>query len=111
MNNLLWPLASIGILATIILLGVLAVWRILEDRKSGFPAKDERTKRITGKAATYALYMGMYSTLALLFVNMISREFYGSYAFEEGYALIASLFVYSLSYLGLRLYFDRKGDF
>ena len=111
MSNLMWPLVTFGITAIGILVGVFVVWRMLEDRKSGFPAKDERTRRITGKAATYALYIGMYSTIVLLFVNIISREFYGSYAFEEGYALIASLLVYSLPYLGLRWYFDRKGDF
>jgi len=106
-----WPITGFGILVIIVSVGVLVVWRIIKDRRSGYPTRDERTQRITGKAATYALYIGMYCTIALLFVNIISREFYGSYAFEEGYALIASLFVYSLSYLGLRLYFDRKGDF
>ncbi|NIO36370.1 DUF2178 domain-containing protein [Candidatus Bathyarchaeota archaeon] len=111
MNSLLWPLASIGILATIILLGVLAVWRILKDRRSGFPRADERTQRITGKAATYALYIGMYSTIVLLFVNLMYEIFYDLPAFEVGYALIASLLIYILSFFGIRLYFDRKGDF
>jgi cytochrome b561 len=111
MNDLLWSLTSIGILATIILIGVLVVWRILKDRRSGFPPADERTQRITGKAATYALYIGMYSTIALLFANLIYDTLYDSPAFEVGYALLASLLVYSLSFIGLRLYFDRKGDF
>ncbi|MDH5439124.1 MAG: DUF2178 domain-containing protein [Candidatus Bathyarchaeota archaeon] len=111
MSNLLWPLASIGILATIIILGVLIVWRILKDRRSGFPRADERTQRVTGKAATYAMYIGMYSTIALVFVNLMYEILYDSPAFEVGYALLASLLVYSLSFIGLRLYFDRKGDF
>jgi len=111
MNSLPWSLASIGILGTIIILGVLIVWRILKDRRSGFPRADERTQRVTGKAATYALYIGMYSTIALVFVNLMYEIFYDSPAFEVGYALLASLFVYSLSFIGLRLYFDRKGDF
>jgi hypothetical protein len=62
-------------------------------------------------ACMHAFYIGQYFTIALLAVNIISREFYGSYAFEDGYALIASLLAYSLSLLGLRWYFNRKGDF
>ncbi len=110
MIDLLWPLASIGILAIVILIGVWVVWRILEDRKSGFPAQDERTQKITGKAATYALYIGSYFTIALLAVNIIGQEL-GLPAFEAGYALLTSLLVYNLTFIGLRWYFGRKGDF
>jgi hypothetical protein len=85
-------------------------WMLIKERRSGYPLKDERTQRITGKAATYAFYIGQYFTIALLAVNIISREFYGSYAFEEGYALIVSLLSYSISFGILRLFFNRKGD-
>jgi len=111
MTDLVWSITSVGILAIIVLIGIFVVWRIVKDKKSGFPAADERTQRITGKAASYALFIGLYSTIALLFVNLMYEIFYDSPAFEVGYALIASLLVYSLSFLGLRLYFDRKGDF
>ena len=111
MTSLVWPIMSGGIVVVIVLIGVLVLWRIVKDRRSGFPAGDERTQRVNGKAATYALFIGMYSTIALLFVNLINEVFYDLPAFEVGYALIASLLIYSLSFLGLRLYFDRKGDF
>ena len=106
-----WPIASIGILAIIILVGVFVIWKILKDRRSGFPLKDERTQRITGAAATYAFYIGSYFMIALMLANILSREFLGTYLLEEGYALIASILVNSLTFLGLRMYFDRKGDF
>jgi len=111
MTDLVWSITSVGILAIIVLIGILVVWRIVKDKKSGFPAADERTQRVTGKAATYALFIGLYSTIALVFVNLMYEIFYDSPAFEVGYALIASLLVYSLSFIGLRLYFERKGDF
>jgi uncharacterized membrane protein len=111
MTDLVWSVVSVGILAIIVLIGILVVWRIVKDRRSGFPRGDERTQRITGKASTYALLIGLYSTIALLFVNLANEIFYDSPAFEVGYALIASLLAYSLSFLGLRLYFERKGDF
>lgn len=110
MTSLVWPIMRGGIVIVIALLGVFAVWRIVKERRSGFPSQDERTRRITGKASTYALVIGQYFIIALLAVNLINEVFYDSPAFEAGYALIASLLVSSLSFLGLRLYFGRKGD-
>jgi cellobiose-specific phosphotransferase system component IIC len=110
MADLTWVIGSIAILGLIILIGIIVILKVIKERSSGYPSQDERTQKITGKAATYALYIGMYSTIAILFMNMISREFYGSYAFEEGYALIVSLLTYSVSFLGLRLFFDRRGE-
>ena len=109
--DLLWFIPVGAIAAIIVLVGVVVVWKILKERRSGYPPQDERTQRITGKAATYAFFIGQYFTIVLLAVTLINQEFYGSPAFEAGYALIASLLVYSLSFLVLRLYFDRKGDF
>ena len=110
MNDFLWPLASIGILATIVLVGILVIWRMLEDRKSGFPAQDERTKKITGKAATYAFYIGSYFMIVLMIANLLNLEFAGAPLLDAGYALVISVLVQSLTFLGLRLYFNRKGE-
>ena len=110
MNNFEWPLVSIGIMAIGILIGVFVVWRILKDRKSGFPAQDERTRRITGKAAYYAFYIGSYFMVVLMMVNLVVLEL-GLPSLDVGYALVASILVQSLTYGGLRWYFDRKGDF
>jgi hypothetical protein len=105
----LWFVPAGVIAATIVLIGVLVVWKILKDRKSGYPRQDERTQRVTGKAATHALLIGQYFTIVLLLLNIVSLELYGSPAFEVGYALVASVLVSSLSFIILRLYYDRKG--
>ncbi len=107
----MWPFVSIGITIIIVLLGILLVWKINKDRKSGLPTRDERTAKITGRAATYALYAGSYFILAILFVLIIGKEFYGLPEIDAGYPLIASLLVFNLTYLGLRWYFNRKSDF
>ena len=107
----MWPVVSLGIAAIIVLLGILLVWKMHKDRKSGFPVRDERTTKITGRAATYALYIGSYFILALLFILIIGKEFYGLPEIDAGYPLIASLLVFNLTFLGLRWYFNRKSDF
>ncbi len=111
MVDLPWPVVSVGILATIVLLGVFFIWRMSRELRSGFPLKDERTQVITGRAATYAFYIGSYFMLALMLMNLLSREFRGKYLLDAGYALLISVLVQNLTFIAVRLYFERKGDF
>jgi uncharacterized Tic20 family protein len=106
-----WPLVSIGILAIGVLVGVFVIWKILKDRRSGFPLKDERTQKITGTAATYAFYIGSYFMVALMIVNLLNLEFMGVPLLETGYALVVSILVQCLTFIGMQAYFNRKGDF
>ena len=111
MTNLPWSGVSVGILATIVLLGVYAIWKIQKELRSGFPLKDERTLRISGKAAYYAFHIGSYFMLALMLGNILSRELRGVYLLDGWYALIYSIIAQSLMYLGFRAYFERKEEF
>jgi hypothetical protein len=110
MADITWPITSIGIAVVIVLIGILVVWRIHKDRKSGFPSGDERTQRITGKAATYALVIGSYFTIALMFMLIFGRELYDLQNVDAGYLLIATLLVSNVSFIILRWVFGRKGD-
>ena len=110
MADFSWPVVSFGILALIILIGVLALWIRLKERKSGFPASDERTQHLNGKAAYYAMFMCQYFIVAYLLVNIVGREFLGMPEIEAGYPMIATLLVSALSFLVLRAYFGRKGE-
>lgn len=104
-----WLIVNFGILALIVVIGVVVLWKVLQQKKSGYPMKDERTQKINGKASYYALLIGQYFIIALLGV-IIVRDFLGLPELEAGYPLIASALVLSLSYIVLRVYFDRKGD-
>jgi uncharacterized membrane protein len=99
------------VLATIVILGVFLVWRMLKEFRSGFPLKDERTQKVSGKAAYYAFYIGSYFMIALMMLNILSNEFRGVYLLDGWYALNLTIIVQSLMYLGFRLYFERKEDF
>jgi len=106
----IWPIVSIGIIITIVLIGIIAIWIIVKERKSGFPSKDERTQRITGRAATYSLFIGLYFMLALSWIYIVGRELLGYYLFDAGSVLVASVLVESVSMLVLRWHFGRKGE-
>jgi hypothetical protein len=111
LTNMYWSVASGGILVTTVLIGILVFWKMLKDRRSGFPLKDERTQKITGTAATYAFYLGSYFMIALMLVNLLNQEFTGVSLLETGYALVISILVQSLTFIGIQAYLNRKGDF
>jgi hypothetical protein len=110
MADFTWLIPSGGILALIILIGILGIWKTLKEKKSGFPLGDERTKKLTWKAGYYAMFMGQYFILAYLWVNIIGREFFGMPEIEAGYPMIAALLASALSFLVLRWHFGRKGE-
>ena len=110
MADLAWPIVSVGIIALLILIPVLVIWKTLKDKKSGYPLADERTKKLTWKAGYYAMFMGQYFILAYLWVSFIGREFFGMPEIEAGYPMIAALLVSSVSFLVLRWHFGRKGE-
>ena len=105
-----WPVFSGGILALIILFGVLGLWLTLKERKSGFPLSDERSRHLNGKAAYYAMFLYQYFILAYLWVTFIGREFFGMPEIEAGYPLIAALLVSCLSFAVLRWYLDKNEE-
>jgi hypothetical protein len=106
----LWLIMSAGVAILIVLIGVLFVWVLHRDRKAGFPSNDERTQRITGKAATYALIIGNYFTIALMFILIFGRELVNLQDVDAGYILVLVLLVSNVSFLLLRWFFGRKGD-
>jgi hypothetical protein len=110
MTDSIWPIASIGILALIILIGVLVLWKTLKEKKSGYPLVDERTQKLNGKAAYYAMYICQYFILAYVWVSFVGREFFSMPEIEAGYPMIAALLVSALSFLVLRWYLGRKGE-
>ena len=110
MADFSWPIVSTGIIALMILIGALVLWRRLKDKKSGFPLADERTQKLNGKAAYYAMFMCQYFIITYLLVMIIGREFFGIPEIEAGYPMIASLLVSSVSFLVLRWYLSRKGE-
>ena len=111
MTNIPWFVVSGGILVTIVLIGIFVLWKMLRDRRSGFPLKDERTQRVTGTAATYAFYIGSYFMLALMGVNLLNQELTGVALLETGYALVISVLVQTLAFGFIQAYLNRKGDF
>jgi len=110
MAGFTWLIASGGILALIILIGILAIWKTIKEKKSGFPLADERTRMLSWRSAYYAMFMGQYFIIAYLLVNIVGREFFGMPEIEAGYPMIAALLVSSVSFLVLRWHFDRKGE-
>jgi hypothetical protein len=110
MTDFIWSTTSIGILAMIVLIGALVIWKKLNDKKSGFPSADERTQKLNGKAAYYAMFICQYFIIVYLLFSIVGGEFFAIPEIEAGYPLIAAVLVSALSFLVLRWHFGRKGE-
>ena len=113
MTGFEWIASSGFIAAVIVLIAILLAWRRLRDRRAGLPAEDERTRMITGRAATMALDAGWCFIIAILLGTLIAREFLGVPSFSEDFyswSLIAVLLIQSVSFGLLNAYFGRRGD-
>ena len=110
MTDFTWPIASVAILAVIVLIGILAIWKRLKDKKSGFPLVDERTQKLNWKAAYYSMLLVQYFIIAYLAIKIVGGEFFGMPEIESGYSLVEVLLVSGLSFLVLRWLLGRKGE-
>ena len=110
MADFMWALVSIGIGVVIVLVGLIFIMLRLRDKRSGFPTQDERTLKINGMAARYALYIGLYFMLGIMFVDIIGREFFSMPELDAGPVIIASILVFSITNLVFQWYFDKKRD-
>ena len=110
MTDFVWPIIMVLIAALAVIIGVITIWQARREWKSGFSRSDERTSRITGKAAFYSLYLGLYFMVAVLLTLLVGNGFFGFPDLDAMPALNASILVFSISFLVLRWYFNRKGD-
>jgi len=110
MADFTWPIVSIGIIALLILIPALVLWKILKDKRSGFPLADERTRKLNWKAGYYSMFICQYFILAYMWVTFIGHVFFGMPEIEAGYPLIAAILVSSLSFVVLRCLFGIKGE-
>ena len=67
MSNFTWPIILMVNAILVILIGVFVLWKLHKDKKSGYPIKDERTIKISGRAAigTYYINLAFMVSLAL----------------------------------------------
>ena len=96
------------IAAIIIIVGVLMLWGIVKRRRSVLPVTDERTRRAGERAAFFALLIGQYFNLGLLWVLFLGPKFLSLPEIEAIPALIASLLVSCILFLVLTWFFCRK---
>ena len=110
MTDFAWPIILIANAVLIILVGVLVIWKIHKDKKSGYPIQDERTAKINGKAAIGTYYISLAFMISLNLFIIFGKEFLDLPELEAGWAVIAIMLVSGISYGLLTVYYNRKGD-
>ena len=95
MTYFLWPVIMVLVASLAVIIGI-TIWKTHRERKLGFPRSDERTQRITGKAAFYSLYIGLFFMVAVLLTLLVGKEFFGFPDLDAMPALNSSIIVFSV---------------
>ncbi len=110
MTDFVWPIILILNAVVVLLVGVFVLWKLNKDKKSGYPIKDERTIKITGKAAIGTYYISLAFMISLLLFIIFGKEFLALPELEAGWAIMAIMLVSGISNALLSWYYSRKGD-
>jgi uncharacterized membrane protein len=110
MTGFVWPIILIVNAVLVLLVGVFVIWKIHREKKSGYPVNDERTLKISGRAAIGTYYISIAFMVSLLLFMIFGTEFLDLPELEAGWAVIAVMLVTGISYGLLSWYYSRKGD-
>ena len=111
MTDVVWPIILIMNAVLVLLVGVFVLWKLHRDRKAGYPTRDERTMKISGKAAIGTYWISLAFMISLAMFIIFGTEFLALPELDAGWAIIAIMLVSGISYGLLSLYCSRKGDF
>lgn len=110
MTDFAWPIILIVNAVLVLLVGVFVIWKIHREKKSGYPINDERTLKISGRAAIGTYYINLAFMISLALFIIFGTEFLNLPQLDAGWAIIAIMLVSGLSYGLLSWYYSRKGD-
>ena len=94
----------------IVLTAAWRMWRAIQERRAGFPLKDERTVKIQGRAASYAIQAGSWYMILLLFYNMYIIEVLSKSELSSLPVLNSTIIIMNMTYLMLIRYFTGKEE-
>jgi uncharacterized membrane protein len=107
----IWLTAVPIIALTIVVIGVYATRKRIQEKRSGFPLKDERSTKIQGKASSIAMQVGSWYMILLNFYNIFRIEFQGLRELSSMPVLNSTLIIMNVLYLILMSYYNRRDDF
>jgi len=100
----------LGIIIANLSVVLWVLWKKMQDKKAGFPVKDERTKIIEWRAGHYTVIISGWFMLGLMWYLWLGVKVFGLRELNAVQALLASIIVMGAVNIGLRGYFGRKGD-
>jgi uncharacterized membrane protein len=110
MTDFAWPIILIVNAVLVLLVGVLVLWKVHRDKKSGYPIQDERTTKVSGKAALGTYYINLVFMISLGLFIIFGKEFLDLPELDAGWAIIAIMLVSGFSYGLLSWYYSKKED-
>jgi len=109
-TDFVWPTILIINAVLIVLVGILVIWKVHRNKKAGYPTNDERTIKITGRAAIGTYYISLAFMISMAMFIIFGNEFLDLQELDAGWAIISIMLVNGFSYGLLSWYYSRKGD-
>jgi len=109
-DSAFWSDTPFLILGAVVIIGIIIIWIIGREVKSGFPLNDERSDKIKGKAALKAYYVGIVFLAAEGLWLTLGKEFLNLPQSDAGYMLDAAMLVLGLSFGAFSWYYSREDD-
>jgi hypothetical protein len=109
-TDFVWPTILIINAVLIVLVGILVIWQVHRNKKAGYPTNDERTIKITGRAAIGTYYISLAFMISMAMFIIFGNEFLDLQELDAGWAIISIMLVNGFSYGLLSWYYSRKGD-
>lgn len=110
MSDFAWPVILISIASIVLVIAMFVLWKLHNDKKSGYPTNDERTMKIRGRAAIGTYWIVFVFLISLDLFIIFGPRFLGLPELEAGWAIIAIMLVLGFSNALLSWYYSRKGD-
>ena len=98
------------ILLIIVAAAMYFVVRRVKAARAGLPAEDELSKKAMQKAGYYAYLASIWIALGTSWFNTIIQEELGWTGLDVGHAVAIFILLPALIFLGLAVYFNRKGS-
>jgi len=92
-----------------VIIGLIFIWIVGREAKSGFTPNDEHSDKIKGKAAIKTYYVGVALIIAELLWLQVGYEFLSLPRPDAEYLLIAAMMALGRYFGAFSFYYSREG--
>ena len=99
-----------GLVVVLVIGASVLIVKKTSNVRAGLPGEDELSKRISWRAGAYSYYTTMWLAIALMWYNLLIAGILGLPQLDTFGIVGAIILIPGIVFVGLSLYFGRKGN-